>query len=106
MFSTTTVDMSSSDSDSNAVAPGGIWLSSLIVSQAEDLFKLCMYVPSVEKLPRSWSICDNRFATISPPETNEELCRHPGSRYNRKGCRHFWRGKNLDEVVGAFRRTA
>ena len=44
--------MASSDSDSDGVAPGGHWPSSLTLGQTEDLARFCLYVPPAAKVPR------------------------------------------------------
>ncbi|XBJ11497.1 hypothetical protein VPH35_016189 [Triticum aestivum] len=96
--------MASSDSDSDGAAPGGHWPSSLTLGQTEDLARFCLYVPPAAKLPRPWRISADGFPTQGVPATPAELRAHPGGRYNRKGRRHFWKGKRFDDVIGAFKR--
>ena len=98
--------MASSDSDSDGAAPGGHWPSSLTLGQTEDLARFGLYVPPAAKLPRPWRISADGFPTQGVPATPAELRAHPGGRYNRKGRRHFWKGKRFDEVIGAFKRAA
>ena len=98
--------MASSDSDSDGAAPGGHWPSSLTLGQTEDLAWFGLYVPPEAKLPRPWRISADGFPTQGVPATPAELRAHPGGRYNRKGRRHFWKGKRFDNVIGAFKRAA
>ena len=98
--------MASSDSDSDGAAPGGHWPSSLTLGQTEDLARFGLYVPPAAKLPRPWRISADGFPTQGVPATPAELRAHPGGRYNRKGRRHFWKGKRFDDVIGAFKRAA
>lgn len=98
--------MASSDSDSDGAAPGGHWPSSLTLGQTEDLARFGLYVPPAAKLPRPWRISADGFPTQGVPATKAELRAHPGGRYNRKGRRHFWKGKRFDDVIGAFKRAA
>ena len=98
--------MASSDSDSDGAAPGGHWPSSLTLGQTEDLARFGLYVPPAAKLPRPWRISADGFPTQGAPATPAELRAHPGGRYNRKGRRHFWKGKRFDDVIGAFKRAA
>ena len=98
--------MASSDSDSDGAAPGGHWPSSLTLGQTEDLARFCLYVPPAAKVPRPWRISADGFPTQGVPATKAELRAHPGGRYNRKGRRHFWKGKRFDDVIGAFKRAA
>ncbi|KAI4970660.1 hypothetical protein ZWY2020_001574 [Hordeum vulgare] len=92
--------MLSSDSGSDGATPGGVWSSGLTVGQTEDLIRFCLYMPLAANMPRPWRISVDGFATLDPSVTNEELCDHAGSRYNRKGRRRFWHGKSFNEVVG------
>ncbi|KAI5019236.1 hypothetical protein ZWY2020_044124 [Hordeum vulgare] len=63
-------------------------------------------VPPSAKRSRPWRISAHGHPTLGPPASREELRRHPGDRYDRRGCRRFWTRKNFDDVVGAFRRVA
>ncbi|KAI4981112.1 hypothetical protein ZWY2020_021597 [Hordeum vulgare] len=96
----------SSDSDSDGVAPGGGGLSSLTAAQNEDLARFGLSMSPLAKLSRPWRISADVHPTLGPPALREELRRHPGGRYDRKGRRRYWTGKNFDDVVGAFRRVA
>ncbi|KAI4976683.1 hypothetical protein ZWY2020_050290 [Hordeum vulgare] len=55
--------MSSSDSDSDGVTPGGVWPASLAVGQTKDLAWFYLYVPPTAKLSPPWRISP----TDSPP---------------------------------------
>lgn len=98
--------MSSSESESEGVAPGGVWPSSLTLGQTEDLARFGLYVPPSVKVPRPWRISADGYPTQCPPATREELRAHPGGRYNRRNRRHFWNGKRFDDVIRAFKRAA
>ena len=97
--------MASSDSDSDGVAPGGVWPSSLTLGQTEDLFRFGLLVPPAAKVPRPWRISADGYPTQGPPATNAELSAHPGGRCNRRNRRRFWRGKRFHDVIGAFKRA-
>nr|XP_040251985.1 proline-rich protein 36-like [Aegilops tauschii subsp. strangulata] len=75
--------MASSDSDSDGVASGGVWPSSLTQGQTEDLFRFGLFVPAAAKVPRPWRISADGYPTQGPPATNAELSAHPGGRFNR-----------------------
>ncbi|KAM3411877.1 hypothetical protein ACQJBY_003506 [Aegilops geniculata] len=94
--------MSSSDSDEGAW-PGGVWPLSLTIRDTEDLARFCMMVPPASKMPGPWRIGADGFPTRGPPSTAEQLRAFPGARYNRKARCRFWRGKDYDVVLGAFR---
>ncbi|KAE8776070.1 hypothetical protein D1007_51350 [Hordeum vulgare] len=96
----------SSDSESDGVAPGSVWPSSVTVTQTEDLARFGLCVPPSAKLSRPWRISTDGHPTLGPPASREELRRHPGGWYDRKGCHRFWTSKNFNNVVGAFRRAA
>ncbi|XP_073366750.1 uncharacterized protein [Aegilops tauschii subsp. strangulata] len=97
--------MSSSDSDEGAW-PGGVWPLSLTIRDTEDLARFGLMVPPVSKVPGPWRIGADGVPTRGSPPTPEQLHAFPGARYNRKARRRFWRGKNFDVVLGAFRDAA
>ena len=97
--------MSSSDSDEGAW-PTGVWPLSLTVGDTEDLARFGVMVPPAAKVPRPWRIGADGIPTMGPPPTREQLREFPGGRYNRRARRRFWRGKNFDIVLGAFRDAA
>ncbi|KAI5017207.1 hypothetical protein ZWY2020_037585 [Hordeum vulgare] len=80
----------SSESDSDGVASGGFWPSSLTVAEIEDLSQFGLPVPPSAKLPRLWRIFADGHPTLGPPASREERWRHPGDRYNTRGRRRFW----------------
>ncbi|KAE8771133.1 hypothetical protein D1007_57016 [Hordeum vulgare] len=96
----------SSESDSDGVALGGVWPSSLTVAETEDLAWFGLPVPLSAKLSRPWRISADGHPTLGPPTSREELRRHPDGRYDGRGRRRFWTSKNFDDVVGAFWRVA
>ena len=97
--------MSSSDSDEGAW-PTGVWPQSLTVGDTENLARYGVMVPPAAKVPRPWRIGADGIPTMGPPPTRQQLHAFPGGRYNRRARRRFWRGKNFDIVLGAFRDAA
>ncbi|KAE8779713.1 hypothetical protein D1007_47285 [Hordeum vulgare] len=79
----------SSESDSDGVAPGGVWPSSLTVAETEDLARFRLPMPPSAKLPRPWRISADGLLTLGPPTSREELRRHPSGRYDRRCRRRF-----------------
>ncbi|KAI4975144.1 hypothetical protein ZWY2020_048751 [Hordeum vulgare] len=69
----------SSDSESDSVASGGVWPSSLTVGQTKDLVRFRLYVPPSAKLPRPWRISADGYPTLSPPTSRRNSGNTPAA---------------------------
>lgn len=96
----------SSNSDNDSTAPVGSWPSSLTLGQTEDHVRFGLYVLPVVKVPRLWRISTDGYATQGPSTTEAELRIHLGGWWNIKNQRHFWNGKQLDNVITLFKCAA
>ncbi|KAM3334446.1 hypothetical protein ACQJBY_029087 [Aegilops geniculata] len=84
----------------------GAWPTSIGLPETLELHRYCLPVPPGCRLPRTWKIDADGYATPGPGATEEELRNHSGGRHNIEGRHRFWSGKHYWEVMAAFRLAA